>query len=128
MRVRVRHKIDRLARDQERIATEAPAGMVRVVSDNVDYGRDLTRASARVTAGKHGRRYPDSITSEMTSAGGGSIVGEWGADPSKPQGGMDFERGSGRQTKPHLNHQKAADIVAPEFARDTRRLVSRLFR
>ncbi len=133
MKVRVRHRVDKLAHDYEAIPTKAKVGMVRVVSDNIDYGRDLTRALARESAGKHGKHYHRAITSEMhgptsiVGSGSDGISGEWGADVSKPQGGMEFERGS-RNQKPHLDHQKAADRVVPSFAADTRRLSTRLFR
>lgn len=61
------------------------------------------RHNAKATAGKHGKHYPDSITSEVKLAGLGVTV-ETGPDSSKPQGGMGrgFEFGSSKQP-PHLD-------------------------
>ena len=78
-------------------------------------GEDLERAwkrNARATSGKHGKRYPDSITTDMRVST--NIEVEVGPDPRLPQGGMSFEFGSVNQP-PHLDGQMAADEVVPRI-------------
>jgi hypothetical protein len=119
----VRHRIDRLAADMAEIPGEAITGMARIVEDNAKYGRDLARADAKVKAGKAGVHYPKSITAEPITP----LSWEYGPDPAKKQGGMDFEYGSGRQTTPHLSLAISADKIAPSTAADIRKLITRLF-
>lgn len=74
------------------------------------------RANARRTAGKHGRWYPSSITTEKKGARFGSIEFEVGPEIGKRQGAMGpgFENGS-RNQPPHLDGKKAADAVGPKY-------------
>ncbi|MFI6813768.1 hypothetical protein ACIBG7_15210 [Nonomuraea sp. NPDC050328] len=73
------------------------------------------RANARKTAGRHGRHYPNSITSEQLYSTSGP---EWeiGPDRAKKQGSMGrgFEYGSVKQP-PHLDGARAVEKVGPEF-------------
>lgn len=123
MSIRVRHKIGRLAADMADIPGEAIVGMARIVEDNAKYGRDLARADAKVKAGKAGIHYPKSITAEPITP----LVWEYGPDPSKKQGGMDFEYGRGRQTRPHLSLALSADKLPASTSADIRKLITRLF-
>jgi hypothetical protein len=130
MRVRVRHRIDRLAEDYAKIPVEASLGLARIVRDNADYGRDLARALARESAGSHGKHYPNAITSEGTSGlglFGNTHSAEYGPDRNRRQGGMSFERGS-RNQPPHNDLAQSADKVLPAMSADVRKLVTRLFR
>lgn len=122
MRVRVRHRIDRLADDYANLPPRAAEGMARLVRENADLGRDLARALARESAGAHGKHYHKAITSEGT----GMFEAEFGPDEAKPQGGMSFERGS-RNQPPHNDLAQAADAVLPAMAADVRKLITRLF-
>ncbi len=129
MRVKVRHRIDRLADDYAAIPAKADAGFRKIVKDNADLGRDLAATLARESAGKHGKHYHRAITSESTSGlglFGNTYSAEYGPDISKPQGGMSFEFGS-RNQKPHLDLARSADKIAPSMAEDVRKLLTALF-
>ena len=69
--------------------------------------RHTWREDARAKAGTHGKHYPASITYETKSTGPLAVQAVIGPDPSKKQGGMNFEFGT-RQSAPHLSGQKAA--------------------
>ncbi|MGH3010164.1 MAG: hypothetical protein ACRDLM_12270 [Gaiellaceae bacterium] len=86
-----------------------------VVQGHAESLKDAWRANARATAGKHGRRYPASITAERRISFG-SIAYEVGPEIGKPQGGMGkgFEYGSQNQP-PHLDGKRAADAEEPKF-------------
>lgn len=129
MRVNVRHSIGDLARDLEQIPPKARNDMRDTVRDGVRAGAELAKANAKRTAGAHGKHYPRSITSSMNRGGGlfGNVIsGEYGPDPSKPQGGMSFENGS-RNQPPHRDLAKSADIIGPSFAQEVRALPDRWF-
>jgi hypothetical protein len=129
VKIRVRHTIDRLADDYQKIPARGAAGMARIVRDNADYGRDLARALARESAGSHGKHYPRAITSEGVSGlglFGNTHSAEFGPDANRPQGGMSFERGS-RNQPPHNDLAQAADKVLPAMAADVRKLLTRLY-
>ena len=111
--IRVTGGVADLERKMRSLPPKARKDMRRVVVENVRAGRVLTRDSARRTARSHGKHYPKAITSEMT----GPLIGEWGPDASKPQGGMSFEGGS-RNQPAHLNMAKNADIVARMYHQD----------
>jgi len=127
--VRVIGSVGDLARDLESIATRVRPDMRGVVRDGIRVGADLARTNARRTAGRHGKHYPRSITSEM-NAGlglfGNTISGEYGPDTARPQGGMSFEFGS-RNQAPHLDLARSADIVGPAFARSVREQIDEWF-
>lgn len=74
------------------------------------------RENATQTAGKHGRRYPASISYD--EVGLTSIAFEVGPETNRPQGGMGpgFEYGSKNQP-PHLDGQRAADEIVPHLQR-----------
>ncbi len=122
MRISVRHDIDDLANDCASVARRAQADMRRVVGRNIDQGNRLAKGYARRSAGSHGRHYPNAMTSEMT----GVTKGEYGPDAARPQGGMSFEFGS-RNSPPHLDLNRSADIQGPRFARDVADLPSKWF-
>lgn len=119
MRVKVTHGVGDLAADLADITGRVRPDMRGVVRDGIRVGANLARANARVTARKHGKHYPRSITFEMTSGlglFGNTISGEYGPDINRPQGGMSFEFGS-RNQKPHLDLARSADVVGPAFIR-----------
>ena len=65
-RVRVRHRIDRLAEQYADIPVKAAEQMPRIVMDNAKFGRDLAKALARAKAGPHGKAYYKRINAERT--------------------------------------------------------------
>lgn len=118
MRVRVLGGVGDLARDLQGIASTVQPDMRDAVRDSLRTGTSLARSSARRTAGKHGKHYPNAITSEMT----GAIVGEYGPDIARPQGGMSFEFGS-RNQPPHLDLARSADVAGEAFDRAVRKKI-----
>lgn len=104
-----------LSADLLKAAATAPRAARAVTETNAGHLRDLWRANATETAGKHGRRYPASITAETIPSFGDAVV-DVGPESSKPQGGMGpgFEYGSVNQ-KPHLDGKRAGDVVEPQF-------------
>jgi len=103
-----------LSRDLGKIGAKSGATMFGVFKEA---GKDLEKTwkrNAKATAGVHGKRYPDSITTDMRLST--NIEVEVGPDPSRPQGGMSFEFGSVNQP-PHLDGQRAADEVVPRIDR-----------
>lgn len=119
MRVKVRHRIGRLADDYAEIPVKATLGMRGIVSDNIDYGRDLAKALARANAGPHGKHYYKRISSEMT----GLLEGEFGPSgtPKTEFVGVGFR--SGRNT----DLPRSADKVLISASADVRKLITRLF-
>lgn len=103
-----------LSRDLGAIGAKATVVMFGVLREGAVDVRDTWKRNARLTAGQHGKRYPDSIT--MDARVGTSIGFEIGPDPRLPQGGMSFENGSVNQP-PHLDGQRAADEVIPRIDR-----------
>lgn len=136
-RVTVHHGIDRLAADMAKIAPRARADMVVVVGRGIRTGASVARDFAKVSGGSHAgvskktgkvQPYVKSITHEMRLYGGlGLIAGEYGPDPALPQGNLRLEGGEGRQTRPHLNLARSADLIGPALAGEVRRLPSRWF-
>lgn len=118
-----------LTRDLETAAAEALPAVRAVTIANGQMLRDIWRDNARRTAGKHGKWYPSSITSQGTSSGGGALgaVVEVGPDKSRRQGGMGrgFEYGSVHQP-PHLDGTKAAEQVEPQFVSEIEQAISGL--
>lgn len=94
-----------------RAATVADA----VVVNNGELLAQRWRDRARVTAGRHGRRYPASITTERLISGRVVSV-DIGPEVGRPQGGMGrgFEYGSVNQP-PHLDGKQATDETEPQF-------------
>lgn len=104
-----------LTRDLEQAALAASPAVRAVTEANGKALEEAWRANARRTAGKHGRWYPSSITSEerLTFAG---ATAEVGPDTSRRQGkmGRGFEYGSVNQP-PHLDGTKAAEVIEPKY-------------
>jgi hypothetical protein len=121
MRVRVRHHIDRLADRMAEIPVQAGREMATIVRENAKYGRDLAKASAKESAGKHGKHYYKAIGADRLT----SMSWEYGPDAEMLQGDMSFEFGS-RNQKPHLDLARSADVAGAEMARDVRRMLTRL--
>lgn len=119
MRVRVRHQIDRLADDYAEIPVKAVVQMRNIVSENIDYGRDLAKALARAGAGPHGKHYYKRISSEMT----GLLEGEFGPDgtPKTEFVGVGFRSGTNKDLP------AAADALPASVSRDVRMMLTRLF-
>lgn len=129
MRIVVEHSIGDLADDMASIAVRAVKDMRATVREAVIVGNTVAKDNARRTAGKHGKHYPRAMSWEMTSFygfGGGTIVGEYGPESGKPQGDMSFEGGS-RNQPPHNDLAKSADLIAPAFLGEVRRLPERWF-
>lgn len=119
IRVRVRHRIDRLAEDYAAIPAKAQVGLARIARDNVNQGRDLAKALAREGAGPHGQNYWKRISAEMT----GAFEGEWGptGTPKTEFVGVGFRSGI------NTDLPQSADKVAQSAAADVRKLVTRLY-
>lgn len=129
-KVNVRGGVTDLIADLDKIRAEAPSKLRGVVSDGIKAGTVLAKNNAQRSSGRHGKRYPSAITAEMRAAyryGDGTIYhGEYGPDISRPQGGMSFEFGS-RKQKPHLDLNRSADIIGPQFSREVGDVIDRLF-
>lgn len=127
MRVKVRHRIDRLAAKQSRIPSELAAKAPGVVKDNADYGRDLAKALARAKAGPHGANYYKRISSEV-SGDLGLFGNTWSAEygptgiPKSDFVGVGFRNGNNDDLP------RSADAAGPALARDVRKMIGELFR
>ncbi len=104
-----------LTHDLEQAAVEALPVVKAITEANGKVLEEMWRANARLTAGKHGKYYPSSITSESVLQFGAAAV-EVGPDKSRKQGGMGrgFEYGSVHQP-PHLDGTKAVEVIEPKF-------------
>jgi len=96
-------EISDLGRDLQAEAAAMVADVVRVFdSEGREFARQWSR-TARLTAGKHGKHYPKSITHELTAVG---LVVQLDVGPERGrlQGSMGrgFEFGSVNQ-RPHLD-------------------------
>lgn len=121
MRVRCIHDgITDLASDLKTMTVRAPVELKKVVRKNTIEGNALAKGYASQQHTMNSRydiRYPKSFTWDVGSFygfGEGNIVGTYGPDPARPQGGMSFERGS-RNQKPHLDLARSADVIAWKF-------------
>lgn len=124
--VRVSSTIGDLATDLARIAKEAPVELRGVVREGIKVGNSVAKDFARVSAGAHGKHYPNAFSTEMHPAAGNVYSGEYGPDAAKPQGDMSFEWGS-RNQPPHLDLNKSADLIGPTLAQETGDAVDRFF-
>ena len=118
-----------LVADMSAIPAKVRAQAPRVVRENTREGQRLAKVNAKVSAGKHGKRYPAAITAETARFSGfGATVyqGEYGPQSGLPQGEMSFEFGS-RNQKPHLDLARSADRVRKSFGRDVDRMIDGLF-
>lgn len=102
--------LDALAVDIPKRGTEAEKVVSKILGDGADKLRDTWKRNAKVTSGKHGKRYPDAI--EVLRVVSTDLVYDIGPNPSKPQGGMSFENGSVNQPA-HNDGKKAADEIIP---------------
>lgn len=103
-----------LAADFSTVPERSQRAAARVVHDIADRGHDLSKARAKVSAGKHGKHYSRAWSLERLDQLGLSWV--YGPDASKPQGNMSFEGGS-RNQKPHEDLAISADLIRPELGR-----------
>lgn len=131
MRVSVNYSgLQDLESDLTKIPVQATKDMVSIVREGIKVGNTLARDNARRTAGKHGKLYPRSFSSEMRGVSGGfgtySISGEYGPDAAKPQGNMEFEYGS-RQSPAHLDLNHSADVVGPALQGELRSKIDSWF-
>lgn len=122
MKVKVTSHLDVLAADMAAIPAKVVREGNRVVRKNISEGNRLGKAFAKESAGSHGKLYHLAWSPEMT----GPLQGEYGPDAAMPQGGMSFERGS-RNSPPHLDAARSADIAAPKFAKDAGDMLDGLF-
>jgi len=104
-----------LVHDLEKAATSVLPVVRAIVEKSAGELRDDWKTNARATAGKHGKLYPSSITSEDVPSFG-AITFDIGPDSSKKQGGMGrgFEYGSVNQP-PHLDGLHATEATEPAF-------------
>lgn len=132
MEVNVRHDLSDLANDLLASAKSVPKEARKVVNEGARAGNMLARDFARVSAGTHGKHYYKAFTWEPKNRfigfGSGTYSAEYGPDVARPQGGMatGFEYAVGRQTAPHLDLNRSADIIGPSFAQEVRQMVDRL--
>ena len=123
MGVRASSTLGDLANDLDKIAKRAPKDCERVVSSRAKAYNKYAKDLARERSGTHGKRYPAAWTTEKR----GNAHWEFGPDSAKPQGGMDFEEGSGRQTSGHHEAADTFDLVAPSLVRVTGRMIDGWF-
>ena len=126
MQVRVRNTLRDLAKDARAVPAHAYREMVSTVREGVKIGSRLAKENARRSSGAHGKHYPKSITSEIKSMTFGAIVGEYGPERDRLQGGMSFEEGS-RNQPPHRDLAKSLDVVGPAFVGEVRRIPGKVF-
>lgn len=125
-RVNITHSIGDLAADLAEIPVRATTELARVVRKNAEAGNRIARDFASQQHTMHGPsdiHYPKAFSAELCTA----MSWEYGPDISKPQGGMKFEWGEGRQSAPHLDLNRSADIIGPKMADDVRDVLDRLF-
>lgn len=109
-------EVGKLAADIEKAPVSSLRRLQRVVDHDASELTDLAKANARRSAGKHGKWYPGSIGYDLTDGDLTAVIGPDVNDP-KGQGGMSFEYGS-RNQKPHLDLNRAMDVIGPKFERD----------
>lgn len=119
--IRVTHDIGDLANDCASVAQRAKPAMARVVRKQAIEGNRIAQASARRTAGAHGKHYANRFKPEPVTPL------SWVYGPvGRPQGEMSFEFGS-RNQPPHLDLARSADVVGPRLADEAGDAVGRLF-
>lgn len=129
--VRVHHSIGRLAADMADIPPRAAKDMRETVRDGIRVGNSLAKDFARDTSGRHAKKYPGTFTSSMNRTlvfGGVNVFsGEYGPQ-ARGQGLLApiLENGS-RNSPPHFNLARSADMIGPAFAGEVRRLPDRWF-
>lgn len=111
--VRVVHDIDDLANDLVAISKRVRPEMRVCVNEAAREGNKIAKASAKRTAGAHGKHYHKAFGVEAhrgLGLFGNSISAEYGPNANMRQGGMSFERGS-RNQPPHNDLAKSAPIA-----------------
>lgn len=100
--------------------------LIEVVGDAGEQLRDDWRKGARKSAGRHGKRYPASITSTV-SADAGRLYADVGPEEDRRQGGMGrgFEYGS-VHTPPHPDGAAAFAVSVPRFEKAVDDAVDRI--
>lgn len=106
-------EVKQLARDLQNAKMRVQTGARRELRKGAQSLERRWRSNARRSAGSHGKHYPDAITAEQV----GPLAFEVGPESARPQGGMSFEYGS-RNQPPHLDGNRAADVVFPRVARN----------
>ena len=126
------HEVAELARDLARVPDDVNSDLHDIVRENAKLLAVIWRRNAKVSSGEHGKLFPLTIFDHVN---GLSAYIE--PKQGMPQAGMQFEYGapsvirnpnpSGRggklgqpvgQTKPHMNMNRAADIVFPLFHKE----------
>lgn len=129
-RVTVFHTIDRLFDDLKAMPAREAKEMTAVVRDGARIGNQLAKDHARRTAGKHGKHYPNSMSSELIGrfgySTGTNYSAEYGPVVGRRQGSMSFEHGS-RNQPPHFDLARSADEISPALHREVRAALDRLF-
>lgn len=101
-----------VAAEFARIGPRVTRRLIMVVAEAAADVRDEWRANATETAGAHGVHYPRSIRSFPE----GPLSALIHPAEGMKQSGMSFEFGS-RNQPPHLDGQRALDILAPRIRR-----------
>lgn len=104
--------LDNLIADLKDAAVKLNRALDEAARDTAKGGNRLAVASARQTAGKHGKLYPRAFSVEHVASG----VYVYGPVSAMPQGGMSFELGS-RNQPPHLDLALSRDYVRDQLPR-----------
>jgi hypothetical protein len=104
--------LQRLAADFGRIELFMAGGASKMLIEAGDDLRDAWKDNAKLTAGQHGKWYPNSIQCKSD----GPFAVEVGPTPGRRQGTRSFEFGSENQP-PHLDGQRALEAELPRFER-----------
>lgn len=107
------HGIDDLALDLQLVARRTARALPKVVAKHAREGNTVARRFARRRGGSHGKHYWRAFSAEPVSP----LQWVYGPDVNEKQGGMAFEEGPGRQTRPHHNLADSADLIGPKFGR-----------
>jgi hypothetical protein len=117
------HNIGELERDLFTITRSFKPKAGMQVREVARAGNEAGKASAKVSAGDHGKHYYKAFSAERRTV----LTWEWGPDAAKKQGGMSFERGS-RNQPPHHDIAAAADLYgAGALARRMHHVFDELF-
>lgn len=130
MLVTVMHGIDDLRSDLASIPVKAVKDMRALVRDATMTGNAVAKDNARGTSGRHAKHYPRTFTWDVSSFygfGAGAIVGEYGPE-ARGQGLLaDILENGTRTSPPHGDLAKSADLIAPTFRGEARRLPDNWF-
>lgn len=104
-----------LAADYGRVPLLATKRVDAAVSKVANRGNLIAKNFARESAGDTGKLYHLAFEAERERVG--TFV--YGPNAAMPQGGMSFEYGS-RNSPPHLDLNRSADIIGPMLSREVR--------